>query len=175
MNSENFIEATYVTKAGKEMNLLNPNEMGLKDEDYSIEEIEFISEDKNNLRFLKSIAFNNGKYTPTNSGILSAKIIFNNSLNNLDRLFKDNKELIKVNLNYLDMEDVVSMKSTFSGCSNLSDINFDGINSSKLTEMENTFENCTKLKFLNLSPLNTTNLVNMDNLFSGCNELETIN
>ena len=172
---ENFIEATYVTKAGKEMNLLNPNEMGLKDEDYSIEEIEFISEDKNNLRFLKSIAFNNGKYTPTNSGILSAKIIFNNSLNNLDRLFKDNKELIKVNLNYLDMEDVVSMKSTFSGCSNLSDINLDGINSSKLTEMENTFENCTKLKFLNLSPLNTTNLVNMDNLFSGCNELETIN
>ena len=73
------------------------------------------------------------------------------------------------------MKDVVSMKSTFSGCLNLNEINFEGTNSSKLTKMENTFENCTKLKNLNLSPLYNTNLVETSNIFSGCNNLEILN
>ena len=172
---ENFIEASYSTKAGKEMTILNPNEIGLINDDYSIEEIEFLSNEKNNLRFLKELIVNDGKYVPSNSGILSAKIIFKNKLNNLDGLFKDNKELIKVNLTNLDMNEVTSMKSTFSGCSNLKEINLDGINSSKLIKMENTFENCTELQNLNLSPLNTTNLVDMKNIFSGCKNLKTLN
>jgi surface protein len=67
------------------------------------------------------------------------------------------------------------MKSTFSGCSNLTEVNFDGINTSKLIDMGKTFENCTELKKLDLSPIDTTNLINMENLFSGCNKLETIN
>ena len=56
------------------------------------------------------------------------------------------------------MSEVGSMKSTFSGCSNLEEVNFEGINTNKLTKMENTFENCTNINKLYLSPLNTTNL-----------------
>ena len=93
----------------------------------------------------------------------------------MDGLFKDNKDLIKVNLTDLNMKDVVSMKSTFSGCSNLNEITFGGINTTKLTEMENTFENCSKLKNLDLSPLDTTNLIEINNIFAGCSSLETLN
>jgi len=175
IESKNTISASYIIKEGKEMSLINPDEIGLKKEDYSIEEIEIITEDKSNLRFLKNIISVDNKYTPKSSGILSALITFKNNLNSLDGLFKDNKEIIKVNLNNFNMNDVVSMKSTFSGCTHLSEINLEGVNSSKLTKMENTFENCTELKNINLSPLNTTNIIYMNNIFSGCNHLETIN
>ena len=72
------------------------------------------------------------------------------------------------------MSEVGSMKSTFSGCSNLEEVNFEGVNTNQLTQMENTFENCTNIKKLDLSPLNTTNLKETDKIFSGCSKLETI-
>lgn len=172
---QNSIVSTYDIKAGKEMSFLNPYDIALKNEDYTIEEIQFTSEGKNKLRLLKAIKVSDGKFIPSNSGILSAKINFKNNLKSLDSLFKDNKDIIKVNLSNLNMSEITSMKSTFSGCSNLSEINFDGINTSKLVNIAKTFENCTELKTLDLSPINTTNLVNMENLFSGCNKLETIN
>lgn len=172
---DNSIEATYDVKSGKEMSFLNPYDIALKNEDYTIEEINFSSEEKNNLRLLKVISVNNGKYIPTNSGILSAKINFKNNLNSINGLFKDNKELIKVKLSNFNMSEITSMKSTFSGCSNLSEVNFEGIDTSKLVDMGKTFENCTELKKLDLSPIDATNLLNMENLFSGCNKLETIN
>ena len=52
IESKNTISASYIIKEGKEMSLINPDEIGLQKEDYSIEEIEIISEDKNNLRYL---------------------------------------------------------------------------------------------------------------------------
>ena len=73
------------------------------------------------------------------------------------------------------MKDVKSMKSSFSGCSNLKEINFENINSSNVEDMENTFENCTELKSLNLSSFNTKNLKNSNSIFFGCNKLETLN
>jgi hypothetical protein len=165
-SNSNSIEATYDIKSGKEMSFLNPYDIALKNEDYTIEEIKFTSEEKSNLRLLKELSVNEGKYIPTKSGILTARINFKNNLNSLNGLFKDNKEIIKVKLSNLNMNEITSMKSTFSGCSNLSEVNFDGINTSKLVDMDKTFENCTELKKLDLSPINTTNLVNMENLFS---------
>ena len=175
LDKQNSIEAMYILREGKEMALLNPKMMDLKDEDYTIEEIEFSPENKNNLRFLKVLSISNGKYIPTASGILTSKITFNKNLNSLDGLFKDNKDLIQVNLTNLNMNNVISMNSTFSGCSNLKVIDFDGVDSPKLEKMENTFENCNELINVNLSPLNTTNLVYMKNIFSGCQKLGTIN
>ena len=70
------------------------------------------------------------------------------------------------------MSDVGSVKSTFSGCSNLEEVNFEGINTNKLTKMENTFENCINIKKLDLSPLNTANLIETNNIFTSCNKLD---
>ena len=172
---ENRIEASYKITAGKEMLFLNPKEIGLKDEEFDIEEIESSSINTNNLRLLKILSVNNGKYIPTYSGILSAKINFKKELSSLDNLFKANKELMKINLSHLNMDEIISMKSTFSGCSNLNEVNFNGTNTSKLINMEKTFENCTEIKNINLSPFNANKLENTENIFSGCNKLETIN
>ena len=166
INETNSIEATYITEAGKEILLINQNEIGLKDDDYYIEEINF-PQNRNYLRNLKLLSINNGRYLPKTSGILNTRIFLKKTLKSLDGFFKDNKELIKVNLTNLIMNEVTSMKSTFSGCSNLKEINLEGINSGNLMKMENTFENCIELKNINLSPLNTSNLLYMNNMFSG--------
>ena len=173
ITQKNYIEASYKVEEGKEMSIINQNEINLNSDDYFIELIDKINEN-NSLRNLKIIETKNGIYKPEFSGILSSKIIFKKNLNSLNNLFKNNKEVIKVNFSNLNMSDVGSMKSTLSGCSNLEEVNFEGINTNKLTKMRNTFENCTIIKKLDLSPLNTTNLKEMDNIFSGCNRLETI-
>ena len=141
------------------MSIINQNEINLNSEDYYIELIDKITENNNNnLRNLIIIETKSGIYKPEFSGILSSRIIFKKNLNSLNNLFKNNKEVIKVNFSNFNMSEVGSMKSTFSGCSNLEEVNFEGINTNKLTKMENTFENCTNIKKLDLSPLNTTNL-----------------
>ena len=175
IDQKNYLEALYKVEEGKEMSIINQNEINLNSEDYYIELIDKITENNNNnLRNLIIIETKSGIYKPEFSGILSSRIIFKKNLNSLNNLFKNNKEVIKVSFNNLNMSDVKSMESTFSGCSNLEEINFEGISTNKLTKMENTFENCTNIKQINLSPLNTTNLKEMDTIFSGCNKLETI-
>ena len=170
----NYIDASYSVNQGKQISILNPDKIDLNDDDYYIEEINKKEVDRNNLRNLKILDIKNGLLIPDFSGILSVKINFKKNLNSLDNLFKNNNDLIKVNLTNLNMNEIKSMNSTFSGCSNLTEINFEGTNTKNLQKMENTFENCTNLKNLNLSPLNTSNLNNMTNIFSGCDKLETI-
>ena len=172
IEQKNYIEASFKVEEGKEISIINQKKINLNDEDYYIELID--KSGKNKKRNLKIIETQNGFYKPDFSGILTSKIIFNKNLNSLNELFKNNKDLIKVNFTNLNMSNITSMKSTFSGCSNLEEVNFEGINTNKLTKMENTFANCTNIKKLDLSPLNTTNLKEMDKIFSGCNKLETI-
>ena len=171
----NSIEATYIVESNKTISFFNYDKVGIKNEDYKIEELDFVPNDKNSLRSLKDIVIDNGEYTPSKSEILKIKIVFNIHLNTLDNIFKGKTELIEVNLVDFEMKDVKSMKNSFSGCSNLKVINFDKINSSNLENMENTFENCTELKSLNLSSFNTTNLKTANSLFSGCSKLEDLN
>lgn len=47
------------------------------------------------------------------------------------------------------MEDVKSMKNTFSGCLNLNEIDLEGVNSYNLINMDKTLEKCTNLKSIN--------------------------
>ena len=159
---QNYIDASYSVKQGKQIYIFNPGKINLNDEDYYIEQINKQEVDKNNLRSLKILDIKNGVFIPDFSGILSVKINLKKNLNSLDNLFKDNNELIKVNLTNLNMNEIKSMNSTFSGCSNLNEINFEGTNTNNLQLMENTFKNCTNLRYLNLSPLNTSNLKKYD-------------
>ena len=134
-----------------------------------------IKENNNNLRFLRSITVENGSYVPNESGYISITIIFIKILINLNEIFKNSQELIKVDLSKLEMKNVISMNSTFSGCINLDEINLKGINTISLLDMTYTFEKCSKLKIINLSPINTDNLRNSKGLFSKCDNLEIIN
>ena len=177
IKNKNSIDAIYKTETGKTISLFNPEEINLKEENYLVE-AEDIKNKNNlrNLRNLRSIVVEKGKYTPTESGYLSITIIFNVNLNTLNSFFKNNQEIIKVNITNLEMNEVTDMISTFSGCTKLNEIILDGINTSNLVNMEYTFENCIELKKLNLSPIKTTsNLIKMNSIFNGCNKLEVIN
>ena len=166
-NKKNLIEATYKIKEGQSIFLFNPSELNLKGGDYSIDG-EILSENKKNLRNLREIAVENGKYSPTESGYLSIKILFNYNLKSLNYCFKNCKELIKVNLTNFEMEEVVSMDSTFSGCSKLNEINLEGIKNTNIMNKEYTFENCNELRNINLSPIKAIENAKIESIFSGC-------
>ena len=124
ISQENYIEASYHVTQGKEMILLNQDELKLNEEDYFIEEIQ--GSYKHILKSLKILDTRNGRYIPEFSGILATKIIFKKNLTSLDGIFKNNEDINKVNLSNFYMNNIVSMNSTFSGCTNLNEINFEG-------------------------------------------------
>ena len=168
--NKNYISASYSVQSGKQVQLFSPEKIGVKDNDYTVE----IIENYDNLRNLRSIDVEKGSYIPSESGDLSIKITFKLILGNLNEIFKNNKELIKVDLSNLEMKNILGMNYTFSRCLNLKQINFEGINSNSLLDMAYTFENCKNLKKLNLSPIKTGKLRMIKGIFSECYKLEII-
>ena len=171
-NNNNSINAVYEIKEKETISFLNPQEIGLKDDDYIIEEL---SLSDNNLRKLDILNTNQGLYSSNRTGYINISITFYKNLNNLDGLFKNNKNLIEINMKNLEMKEVQSMVATFSACTNLKEINLEGVNSQNLKNMENTFENCKNLKKINLSLNNTSKLAVTKLLFYGCEHLEYLN
>ena len=171
ISHNNVISATYSVKSGKKVQLFNPAKINLKDDDYVIETLE----KNNNLRHLENLNVEKGSYIPNESGYLSIRIKFKIILNTLNEIFKDNQDLIKVDLSNLEMKKVSSMNSSFSGCLNLNEINLEGINTNNLLDMTYTFEKCNHLKNINLSPINADNLRYTKGIFSQCDNLELIN
>ena len=103
-DKNNSINAIYKIESNKDISFINYDKLGLKVEDFKIEELEFIPDNKNDLRVLKLIDVEDGKYTPTMSGNLKVKILFNIYLNNLDNIFKGKTELIEVDLGDFEMK-----------------------------------------------------------------------
>ena len=168
---QNSISAVYSIKSGQKIKLFNPDKIGLKEDDYIIE----INEKNNNLRNLKSLNTENGFYIPNESGNLGIKIKFKSIISNFNEFFKDNNELIKVDLSNFEMKNIKSMNSSFSGCSNLNEVNLEGINTNNFLDMSYTFEKCKNLKNINLSPIKSDNIRNTKGIFSECDNLETVN
>ena len=169
--NNNTIIGTYYIKSGDKFQLFNPEKLNLTEDDYYIESLD----SNNNLRNLRAIKDDKGYYTPDESGERSFKIIFKIILKSLNDIFKDNRELIKVDLSSLEMEKVLSMNSSFSGCENLKEVNLERINTNNLVDMSYTFEKCNNLKNLDLSSIKPNNILNTKGIFSECDKLEIIN
>ena len=171
VSKNNTIIGTYSIKSGEKFQLFNPEKLNLTGDDYYIESL-----DKNNsLRNLRAINDDKGYYIPEETGEKSFKIVFKIILKNLNDIFKDNQELIKVDLSNLEMEKVLSMNSSFSGCENLKEVNLEGVNPNNLVDMAYTFEKCNNLKKLDLSSIKPNNTMNTKGIFSQCDKLEIIN
>ena len=156
LSKNNTIIGTYSIKSGEKFQLFNPEKLNLTGDDYYIESL-----DKNNsLRNLRAINDDKGYYIPEETGEKSFKIVFKIILKNLNDIFKDNQELIKVDLSNLEMEKVLSMNSSFSGCENLKEVNLEGVNPNNLVDMAYTFEKCNNLKKLDLSSIKPNNTMN---------------
>ena len=172
IKKQNIINAVYKIEEGKTFSFFNKNALNLEEGDYIISEKGF---SKTNLRNLNILETNEGYYLPKKSGDLYVEISFKKNLVSLKDFFKNNNELVKVDLTNLIMKDVKSMESTFSGCSNLYEIDIGGVDSQNLINMDNTFEKCKKLKNINLSMKNLSNSLETNNTFLDCENLEYIN
>jgi surface protein len=67
-----------------------------------------------------------------------------------------------------------SLRSMFSGCTNLVSVNTEDWDTSNVTNMNSMFENCFSLTELDLSTWDTSSVTNMNNMFSNCSNLEIL-
>lgn len=164
----NSINAIFKVEEGEEVNLFNPDLIGLKEGEYTIE---IKNKKDKNLRRLKNKNNLNYKYIPEETGEIVISIIFNINITSMHGLFKDCPNLISIDLSYLYSTEVKNLTGTFQGCLNLENINFTNFNTRNVESMNSMFENCTKIVGINLTEFNTTKVIKMNNMFSGCTSL----
>ena len=79
-----------------------------------------------------------------------------------------------VGLEYLNTQNVTSMRSMFDGCSGLTSLDVSNFNTQNVTDMHAMFQYCSGLLSLDLSHFNTQNVTDMSGMFRGCRVLTTI-
>ena len=90
-------------------------------------------------------------------------------------MFTDLENLKTINhLEYLDTENVETMRWMFNGCSSLETLDLSNFNTKNVTTMNGMFYGCSSLKNLDLSGFNTKNVTDMSTMFNDCSSLETI-
>ena len=77
-------------------------------------------------------------------------------------------------LEYLYINNIKDMDSTFSGCTNLTSVNISDWDTSKVTRMGWMFNGCSSLTSLDLSNWDTGNVTAMHSMFNGCSSLTSL-
>ena len=168
--SSNLITAKYYIEEGKNINLLNPALIGLKEDEYSIE----YSIKENRLRNLNSIS--NFIIKGEDSGILKVNITFKENLKSMFGMFKGCENLIDVDLTNLNTSRLENINSLFEGCNNLENVNFFNKQLDKIREAENIFNGCENLvEIENLDKINISNVRKANNMFKNCKSIININ
>ena len=108
---------------------------------------------------------------PEGSNINTIKLVFNEEINNLYRLFAELTNIVEIDFSKFDGSLVTHMGSMFYGSSSIKSINFVNMNTSKVKNMEYMFYNCSSLISLDLSNFNTKNVKTMTRMFSYCYNL----
>ena len=77
-------------------------------------------------------------------------------------------------LEYLNTQNVTSMRSMFNGCSGLTSLDLPHFNTQNVTDMSAMFLDCSGLTSLDLSHFNTQNVTDMGAMFSRCSGLTSL-
>ena len=166
---QNYITATYQVKEGQEIKAFNPSSVGLGEDDYSIYEIEEIS---NTLRRLKEKNKKNGHVFSEKTGLMKLKIKFHKNLTSLDYMFESCEDLISIDMSHIETRYVTSMIYAFTGCKKMEKINLTSINTSAVELMDFLFAGCNNLIDINgLETLDTFSLKKTAGMFLDCNSL----
>lgn len=91
--------------------------------------------------------------------------------------FKSFVNLNSIDLSNLSANNVVSMKSMFDGCTNLSELNLNlslTESTGNVVDMSRMFALCSSLEKLNLETLYTRSVQNQSEMFVGCDRLSEI-
>ena len=84
-----------------------------------------------------------------------ANLIWNNSIDNCEKMFKECFSIIEIDLSDFDATSVTNMGSMFFDCSELSLLNLSNFNTSKVASMGSMFSDCSELSLLDLSNFDT--------------------
>ena len=103
------------------------------------------------------------------------KVLIDYEVKSFHKLFKNCKNIQKINFIKFNCNNITDMSQMFYGCLSLKELNFSNFNSSKVTNMSWMFSKCSSLKELNLSSFNTNNVTDMSWMFSECSSLEELN
>ena len=124
----------------------------------------------------EKIPFNNKhQFTTVGKHILTIKIKQNLNYNDIEYLFKDCIELIKIDLTNFETNEITSFKGLFQGCVNLKEIKgLNNIKTSQIVNLENMFHNCENIEYLDLSNFDTRNVYYFNSMFKFCSKLKEI-
>ena len=168
--SSNLLTAKYYLEEGKNITLLDPTLIGLKNDDYYIE----ILEKDGNLRNLNSIT--SLTISGKEEGILTVNLKFRDNLKSMFGMFKGCENLIDIDFSNLNTSKLEIMNSLFEGCNHLENVNFFNIKLDKIRETENLFKDCENLiQIKNLDKINMPNVRKANNMFKNCKSIRYIN
>ena len=85
-------------------------------------------------------------------------------------MFKDCKQLEKIDLSNFKTKEATKMKGVFKGCKSLKSLDLSSFDTNNVSDMSKMFKNCSSLAFLNLANFKTTKLKNIEEIFKQCNE-----
>ena len=83
--------------------------------------------------------------------------------------------LTALDVSNFDTKNVTDMSGMFYGCNNLTTLNVSNFDTKKVTNMKSMFNNCKNLTALDVSNFDTQNVTDMGWMFFGCNNLTTLN
>ena len=94
---------------------------------------------------------------------------------NFSNMFYDMQALDTLLLGSFYMENALTVKSMFNGCSSLKHVELSSFSSTKnVIDFSNMFLDCSSLESLDVRSLNTESAENMGYMFAGCTSLKTL-
>ena len=109
-------------------------------------------------------------YFNKNQNVKKIKIIIDEEIKSLSKLFSNCKCIEKINLIKFNRKDIIDMRNMFYECSSLKELNLNNFNTINVTDMSYMFFECSSLKELNLNNFNINNVTNMYRMFSKCSD-----
>ena len=94
---------------------------------------------------------------------------------NISGLFKNNKELISLDVSSFNTSNVTTMSEVFYGCSKLDTLYLSNWDTGKVLDMRSMFEGMKELNNINVENGFGRSAKYMSYMFAGCSSLETLN
>ena len=107
-------------------------------------------------------------------GIHILKYYINIKLSNISGIFKDCKDIVKIDMTNFNNENIIDMNSMFYGCESLNEVNLSNIKTALVKDISCIFKNCSSLEKVDLSNFKTENVEDMSYMFYGCKSLKNI-
>lgn len=98
-----------------------------------------------------------------------------NDVKDMKYMFYGCTNLESLDLSTFVTDNVIDMTEMFDYCCKLKELNLSTFNTKNVTDMKYMFDECSNLTDLNVSSFNTENVINMGYMFKGCSSLDSLN